>query len=271
MSVVAPPGAGSWAGAWADLADGFGRWRAWLLLARHDVATRYRRARLGQFWITLAMGAFVGGVGLVYGTLFGLAMADYLPHLAAAMVAWTFLSTVLLDGGQAMLQGAPLLRQQRLPVSLFALRGLARNAIVLAHNAVLLPLVFLATGHGVGPVALLALPGLAVAAVAAGLWSLALGLVCARFRDVQQILQNVLQILFFLSPVTWTLQQIGTHADLVLALNPLACLLTLVVDPLMGRTPPPLAWAGAVGFTLAGALAALALLARARARLVYWL
>ena len=41
--------------AWGDFAASLGNWRMWLLLGINDIRQRYRRSRLGQFWIALAM------------------------------------------------------------------------------------------------------------------------------------------------------------------------------------------------------------------------
>ena len=49
-----------------DLADGFGRWRFWGLLAWYDIKSRYSRTWLGPIWTLVSLLFFVGLIGVVY-------------------------------------------------------------------------------------------------------------------------------------------------------------------------------------------------------------
>ena len=57
--------------AWADWWEGTRRTDIWLTLAWFDIVLRYRRSMLGPLWITLSMGAMIGGMGPLYSSLFG--------------------------------------------------------------------------------------------------------------------------------------------------------------------------------------------------------
>jgi ABC-2 type transport system permease protein len=46
----------TFARAWGDLTDGFGKRELWLHLGWQDIKQRYRRSVLGPFWITIATG-----------------------------------------------------------------------------------------------------------------------------------------------------------------------------------------------------------------------
>src|ERR1700728_5333832 len=66
--------------AWADFTVSLKSWRMWLLLGMNDIRQRYRRSRLGQFWITLAMAIQIGTLGFLYSYLFHLPVAQYLAY-----------------------------------------------------------------------------------------------------------------------------------------------------------------------------------------------
>src|SRR3978361_2212900 len=67
--------------AWRDVSVGVVDGRVWLLLGMNDIRQRYRRSRLGQFWITLAMATTIGSLGFLYAFLFRLPLKEYLPYL----------------------------------------------------------------------------------------------------------------------------------------------------------------------------------------------
>src|SRR5215207_5066472 len=69
-----------------DLRQGFESWRVWWLLGIGDIRQRYRRSRIGQFWITLSIAIFVFAIGIVYAAIFQQPMAQYLPYLATTYI-----------------------------------------------------------------------------------------------------------------------------------------------------------------------------------------
>lgn len=255
----------------ADLRIGSRSWPIWTHLGLMDIRQRYRRSRLGQFWITLSMALFVGGIGLVNASLFKAAASDYIPYLAASFTVWTLVAGLANDATGVFTQAAPFLRQAAIPKTVFVLRVMTRNLVAFAHNLAIVPLVFLAFGVWPGATALLALPGLALL-LAAGFCAVhAMGVLATRFRDLPQIMQNVVQLAFFLTPVMWRPEQLGPQAQALLSFNPFAVYLSLVADPLLGRAPSATAWLAGVGLLIPLGGVAWLLFARFRARIPYWL
>src|ERR1700753_563438 len=83
--------------AWRDVSVGIIDWRVWLLLGMNDIRQRYRRSRLGQFWITLAMATTIVSLGFLYAFLFKQTLAEYLPYLGVSFVVWGLISGIVLD------------------------------------------------------------------------------------------------------------------------------------------------------------------------------
>ncbi|MHB2168698.1 ABC transporter permease [Alsobacter sp. R-9] len=253
------------------MADGVGNARLWWLLGLTDMRQRYGRSRLGQFWITLSTAAFVFGIGVVNAGLFRTSAADYVPYVATAFLVWGFMTGVLNEASTAFVQAAGFLRQQPLPKTLFVMRGLVRQGVILAHNLVILPVVWLAFGGDPGPEAFLAVPGLVVLVVSLAGLSLGLAVLATRFRDLPLLVQNLLQLAFFLTPVLWRPEQLPAATAALLAWNPFAPLLGLVAGPLTGQVPGTDAWALGVAIAVVSCTGGFLVFARFRARLVYWL
>ena len=260
-----------WQRALLDIVEGLAHWRLWWLLGLNDIRQRYRRSKMGQFWITLSMGAFIFGAGFVFGQLFQRSMAEYLPFLTVSMVVWGFMTGILNDSCTVFAQSESYLRQERLAKSIFVMRLLVRNLLIFAHNLILIPVVFLIFGKMPSATALLAIPGLLLVVVNTMLAALFLALVCTRFRDLPQIVGNLLQIAFFVSPVMWEKNQILAQYHWLVDLNPLATHLIIIADPLLGRVPTFEQYATCLAITVLAAAAALPFFARFRERIVYWL
>jgi len=260
-----------WTGFMRDLAESFERWQLWWLLGYNDVRQRYRRSRVGQLWITISMGIFVIAIGPVYALLFNTELKEFLPYLTVNIVVWGFISSMINDACTAFIQSDGYIRQERLPKIGFLYRILVRNLLILGHNALLIPLVFIAFGKSVDPVALLAIPGLIIVTVNCLLMALFLATICSRFRDFPQIVSNVVQVAFFLTPIFWQKKQILADYHFVVDFNPFASLLSVVSSPILGKVPTMFEYGMCLVMTLVVGLVAVPFFARYRARIVYWL
>ena len=253
----------------ADLGEGLRRWELWGTLGWHDIRQRYRRSTLGPFWLTISMGVMVGTLGFVYAGLFGHTLADYLPNLALGLIAWGFISNPILDGCNIFIGSEGVIRQLRAPLSVHVFRMIWRNLIILGHNMVIYVVLVIAFGLWPGAAALLAIPGLFILCLN-GVWTgLLFGLLSARFRDIPYMIASVIQILFLVTPILWSADQIANR--MIVELNPLYHLIEVVRAPLLGSVPPPETWAAALGVTALGWLVTLAFFVRFRERIAYWI
>jgi ABC-type polysaccharide/polyol phosphate export permease len=255
----------------ADIEAGLGNWRTWRMLAWNDVRRRYRRSRVGQFWLTLSMGTTVGGLGVIYPYLFGLHSETYIPYIAVTFVAWGFISTVVNESCTAFNENDQLLRAVTLPRSLFAYRVIARNLVVSAHNFLIIPIVFAVYHVGLNANILWLIVGLALLVVNSFWVGYFLAIVCARFRDVPQIVASVMQLAFFVTPVIFLPQQLAHRGGIFLIKwNPLANLLEVVRDPLLGTVPSLWALASCAAMGVIGLAVLVPFAGRFAPRAVYW-
>ena len=252
-----------------DLRDGLSQWRLALALARLDLRNRYRGSVLGPLWMSLSTLIMLIGLGLLYGTLFKLQLANYLPHLAVSLIIWQWISTFILEACGTLTGAEGVIRQMRLPYTLHALRIAFRNSLVAAHSLPIILLVFLVFGQVPGPEAFLAVFGFMLIGINMLAGGLLLGMICARFRDIPPIVANIVQLAFFVSPILWKPELLG-DAMVWMALNPFYAMLETVRGPLVEGGGPLLAWVAAVLYTMANVVLAGALFARFRARIAFW-
>ena len=252
-----------------DVVEGACAFRLWGMLGWQDIRQRYRRSTLGPFWLTISMGALVGGLGVLYAGLFRMDVADYLPFVAAGLIIWGLLSGLITEGCAAFIGAEGIIKQVNLPLSVHVYRVVWRNLIVFAHNVAIYVAAAVIFSIQPGWTGLLVLPGLALLCLN-GVWmGLLLGLVSARFRDVPQIVASVVQVAFFLTPIIWKPELLPDRA-FVLDLNPFFHLVELVRAPSLGQAPGLVSWFAAAGITLGGWLVTLLMYRRYRWRIAYW-
>jgi lipopolysaccharide transport system permease protein len=256
--------------AMADVGGGLRLWRLAWALGWLDIRLRYRGSMLGPFWLTISTGVMVGALGLLYSTLFKIDVREYLPFLALSQVLWGFLAAIVSEGCTVFTEAEGVIRSVRMPFFVFSMRVLIRNAIALGHNIVVIVVVFAIFSMWPGPRALMALPGLAVWVVDALALTLMLGAFCARFRDIQPIVNSVMQIAFFMTPVIWKPTQLAASSIAKLAFNPFFDLLEIVRAPILGSDIARTTWIGAVVYSIILCAVSWAFFVRARGRVTFW-
>jgi ABC-type polysaccharide/polyol phosphate export permease len=257
-------------GALTDLSAVFGRWRTWLLMANQDIQMRYRRSLLGPFWISLSMAFLVTGMAFLYGKIFNQQFHEYLYWLACSFLVWFLIQALIAEGLQIAIEAESQLRSIHIPLPVLAARMVYRNLIVFLHN--LLVIVILTALFGLQPklVMLVAIPGLLVVATFGFFCSLVLGPICLRFRDVAQVVMNLLQIAFFLTPIIWKPDQ-GRIPTVFIQGNPLFHFIELIRAPILGRAPTLANWEVSLGALAAAFVLALLTLGVARRKVFVWL
>lgn len=244
----------------------------WWTLAKNDIASRYRRTVLGPWWIVLGSGLALLGMAVVWSTLFNMDLAHFFPYLSAGYVIWMFFSSVLTESCNSFLDGHAQAIQKNIDIPRFihVLRLMARNSLLFLHA---LSIVVVSEAiFSVTPTAatLLAIPGFALAILTLTPLALVFGICGARFRDFGPAITAFMTIIFFVTPVMWQEGQLGRRAYLA-AVNPFTHLLAIMRDPLLGTAPPLLAWLIVACLCVALWLTAIAMFARTRHRIVYWL
>lgn len=260
------------AAAWGDVRVALQRHHIITTLGWQDVATRYRRSRVGAFWLTINILVMITTLGLVFGTLFRQPMAEMLPYLAIGLIVWGFLSTLINEGCTSFIAAQDTILQVRMPLFTHVMRVVWRNIIILAHNLLILPPLFLLFMKPLSPLALWALPGLVLLILNASWIMLALAVACARFRDLTQIAQNGVQVMFYVTPIIWSAALLPAHAGTALLdFNPFYHLINIVRAPLLGEVASILNWTVATLMALVGWVLALAFFGRYHKRIAYWL
>ncbi len=253
-----------------DLSEAWSLRRLCWTLAWLDIKLRYRGSMLGPFWLTLSTAIMVAAMGGIYASLFHMNLREYLPFLALSLVLWSFLATLVGDASLGFTASEAMIRSVRMPFALYGARIVMRNLLVLAHNIVVIVGVFAIydTWPGIG--GLLALPGLALWLVDSLALAMILGALCARFRDIPPIVANVVQMMFFVTPVIWRPELVGKDKMWLLPLNPFDSILEVVRGPLLADLPTSATYVSAVLYSLLLCAISWVLFVRVRSRIAFW-
>ncbi len=212
-------------------APGQSDWRHFIYVTRALTATefklRYFGSVLGYLWTLLRPLMLFGVLYVVFTHVvrFGDAVPHYPVVLLAAIVVFNFFSEATSGGLNSLVARENLLRKVSFPraavpisVSMTAAANLALGTVVVFVFAVI---------DGVDPsfgwIGFIAcLLGVIVLATAL---SVLLSVLFVRFRDMQPIWEVVLQLMFWGTPIIYTIESVPEDFQEVIMMNPLAVLI----------------------------------------------
>jgi ABC-type polysaccharide/polyol phosphate export permease len=255
----------------ADLWSGLLLWRLWVMFGWIDIRQRYRRALIGPFWITISMAVMVTTLGIIYSSLFHLDIQKFIPFLTTGFCAWFVIQASISEATLTFMQAEAVIKNTNLPLSVHLYRLLWRNAIVFAHNVVIMLGIYLFFEINPGWDLLILIPGFALLMINLAAFSLVLAMICVRFRDAPPMITNLLQIVFFVTPILYNPAQLSPRLMPLADWNPFYHLVLAVRGPLLGQGIPPETVAILLALAAISWLAAFALFRRFRSRIAYWL
>jgi homopolymeric O-antigen transport system permease protein len=184
-------------------------------LTGRELKARYRGSVLGFVWslanplLLLAVYAFV--FGFVFRPRFE-GVAPYSLFLICGLFPWLWTSASLLEGSVSFIASGGLLRKAVFPLELLPMVPVLSN---LAHLLLALPVLAGAlvvgrlSGAPIGGWSALAMPlvvALQLPMLAGG--ALALSALNVHFKDVRDLVSNLLTLLFFLTPILFPLDAV---------------------------------------------------------------
>jgi ABC-type polysaccharide/polyol phosphate export permease len=219
-------------------------------LAERDLRSRYRRSLLGWTWSLINPAATLAIYTLVFGTFLqvtpppaGNPDASYFAiYLFAALLTWNFFSNVLTGSINSLFAMGTLLNKVYFPPETPALANVAGVVLQALIEAFLLVVVLAVLQNLFWTVLLFPLLLVVLGLFALG-FGLALSVYNVLYRDVGYLVSIVLQVLFFLTPITYTLELVpeelrGIPLRRIFELNPMTQFVTVSRDLFyMGELP----------------------------------
>ncbi len=224
-------------------------------LTSRELKARYRGSVLGFLWslvnplLLLAVYTFVFSVVFKPGTRGE--MSPYALFLVSGLFPWIWISASALEGSMSLLANSGLIRKAVFPAELLPMVSVLSN---LVHLLFALPIVVAALmagrvlGYPVGGLSMLALPAILLLhlPMVSGL-ALGTSALTVHFKDVRDLLANFLTLMFFLTPILYSLDALQgaglAPVRWAVRLNPFTPFILGYQTVLFrGELPDPLLW-----------------------------
>lgn len=193
-------------------------------LIRSEIVLRYRRSFLGVAWTVLNPIFLAVVLYYLFRAIFKfrtLGETDFFPYVYCGVLLLTFITRAIVEGSEQIHVSAGVLRRIRFPSEILVLSKVSGNLINLFLGLLPLILYLLFTNGLVGwRLFLLPLVFIPVFLIVSSI-AIMLSVAYVFFRDIEHLMPTLLNILFYISPVFYSIDLIGGNTRFLVELNPL--------------------------------------------------
>lgn len=269
---LAPRRSGAVRASLSDMAQAFRAWRLWIVLGFHDMRAQYSRSHLGPFWQTAHAAIWIGSLAFIFTNVFKVEQDrnHFIMYIAIGLVLFNYINAIVTGAADVFVRSRIMIHAHPAPIFIHPLRLVSAAVFQLAFQLLAVLGVYALFPIPLAPTAPLALVGLAMTGLMSISMSTLLAIAGARFGDFRFALLAVMRLMFFVTPIFWTLDQ-WTGAPLQLVtLNPITNYITIVRDPLLGKVPDLLVYVKALFWLVAATIAGAAWFVRTRQTIAMW-
>ena len=199
-------------------------------LVTRDLKARYRGSVLGFFW------SFINPLLLllIYSFVFTTVlpgihppeMEPYALFMFCGILPWTWFSSSLLESSGTLIAGGNLIKKVLFPAEVLPIVTVLANMVHFFLGLPILALFLIYYRRPLDPVELLWFPVIVLVqlVLTIGL-ALLISALTVHFRDIKDLLGNLLTLWFFATPIIYPMQQAPENMRWVLNLNPMAHLM----------------------------------------------
>ena len=254
-----------------DLIYSIKNYYSWSYLAYFDLKLKYRKTYLGPWWVVVGMAISAGVLCLLWSTIFNLDWRNFLLYLFSGFIIWTWLISIINDGPEVFYGSASLIKAYTVPPVFHVLRKSYLNLLLFIHH---LPLIFILVfimQPNTAPRVFLTLPlAIFLIFINSVLYSSTIGIISARFRDVEPTIKALMAPMLLLTPVLWKPEMLGENMTYIY-MNPFTYFVGILRNDITGIEFDIYMWVGAFTITLINIIVFILLYSSKKNKLIFWL
>lgn len=210
-------------------------------LVLRELKSRYRGSFLGFLWSFLNPFFLMLVYTLVFSVYLKNSMEGYPAFLFSGLLPWLWFSTSIMNGAASIRSGGHLIKKVVFPAEILPLVAVLSNMINFLLSLPILFIFLFIFKIAITPIILFFPLLLLIQFILLTGLALFFSAINVQLKDVEQILNNLLMLLFFLTPILYPVTFIPERfRGILLIFNPLSPLIIAYQDVLFnGRVPSP--------------------------------
>ena len=173
-------------------------------MAVSEIKIRYARTSLGPWWQTINMMVLSLVLSFVFTKVFNAPSEEYVPFLIIGLIFWNFLQGILVESSVCLVHSRNLILNSTNPIWIYPFKLVFRVLIQFLHHALLIPIVVYYFKIDFNLISIVSfLTGMFVSIFIMLQMASILSILGSRFHDLEQVVTNIVQVLFYATPIIW--------------------------------------------------------------------
>ncbi|MEE3343285.1 MAG: ABC transporter permease [Bacilli bacterium] len=189
---------------------------------KKDVRGKYKGSFLGVLWSFINPLLSVVVYAIVFHFIMRFNIEHYLIYLIAGIIPWTFFTTALNAGMNSILFNADIIKKVYFPRIILPISSVTSCLVNFLISCIIIVLFALFSGVGIG-YSLLFLP---IVVIIQYIFTLGLVFILGALeiyvRDIEHIVNFIISMLFYVTPILYTVDYVPDKFKIILRLNPVA-------------------------------------------------
>lgn len=244
-------------------------WIYWGPQAISAIKFRFSRTKLGILWVLMGTILYVGSLSLVFSHVLNYPFNETISYISVSLIFWTFMSSTINESAQAFIVERTAIQNTACPILCYPFRVIFLNILYLLLNLTVIALILPIFGELTLASIYLFIPSVILFILVVAAASLLISIASIRFRDIPFLIQNLLQILFFVTPIIWRMEDMQGRFK-VLEYNPLYLLIEMIRMPLLNSSVNGFFVFSCIGLLIVTTCLLCLVLKSCKHKIVYW-
>lgn len=190
-------------------------------MVSRNIKIKYRRSILGILWTLVSPMAQAAILYFVFKVVMKIEVPHYLAFILSGMLPWAFFSQTLGEGADSLVGNVGLISKVPVPIQVFPYVGAMTNLVTLFLAVPIMIAASIISGVHLGPSVIMVAPYFFALFMMSYGMSLVLAMLQVYFRDLKHLINILLQIWFYGTPVIFDTQMIPDKYKWIIFANPL--------------------------------------------------
>jgi ABC-type polysaccharide/polyol phosphate export permease len=220
-------------------------------LARREITQRYKQSILGFAWVILNPLFQLLVLSFVFSTIFRVSSfsVPYIVFLMVGLLPWNFFSQSLSSASNALVGNSQLITKIYFPREILVYGTILAKIVDFLYSCLVLIPFFIYFHISLNWQVLWVIPIFIIQLIFTAALSLLISSFNLFYRDIQYLLNLIISLWFYLTPILYPVEQFPEKYRFIFSLNPMSVIINAYRQTILGGGPPNLNSLGVAALT----------------------
>ena len=192
---------------------------------KKDIGGKYKHSFLGILWSFINPLLQITVYAFVFQVILKSHIENYAVYLCCALIPWQYFSNVVLRGAAIMIDNGNIIKKVYFPREILPLSLVSSEGVNFLISTIIILGFVIFTGIGLSRYALWYFLILFIQYIVSIGVSLIVSSITVYFRDLQHILGIIIQLLFYATPIVYSIESVPENFKWLVKINPMSYLI----------------------------------------------